>query len=51
MNNEGSTERIVKAIVDPDSVPIVNPAPCGVLLGGNEIDDGKAKPINQSDSR
>ena len=26
-------------------------SPCGVLLGGNEVDDGRAIPVNQSDSR
>ena len=25
--------------------------PCGMLLGGNEVDDGRAKPVNQTDSR
>ena len=36
---------------DMSRVPRSRGAPCGVLLGGNEVDDGRAKPVNQSDSR
>ena len=47
MDNERDSVPIEDSIVSA----IVDPVQCRVLLEKNEVDDGRAKPVNQSDSR